>query len=82
MNLFNRKELLVTYDLNRLNQLRDALSCAGIDYQIRTKDLTSPTPFSGGSRGRTGSFGINTSACVEYKLYVKKEAFDSARTFL
>ena len=82
MNMFNRRELLITYDLNHLNQLRDTLSQAGIDYQIRSKNLTSPTPFSGGSRARSGSFGIDTSASVEYKLYVGKEDFEFARTLL
>ena len=82
MNILNRKELLITYDLNQLNRLRDALSQAGIDYQLRTKDLASPSIFEAGSRSRTGSFGMNRDACVEYKLYVRKEDFDLARTFL
>ena len=30
IHLFNRAELLLTYDLNRLNQVRDALAAAGI----------------------------------------------------
>ena len=55
MNILNRKELLITYDLNQLNRLRDALSQAGIDYQLRTKDLASPSIFEAGSRSRTGS---------------------------
>jgi len=80
MNMFNRRELLITYDLNQLNRLRDALSQASIDYQLRTKDLTSPTL--AGGRGRTGTFGIDTSASVEYKLYVRKEDFEFARTLL
>lgn len=80
MNIFNRKELLIAYDLNRLNQLRDALFQAGIDYQYRTKDLTSPTI--AGGRGRTGTFGIDSSASVEYKLYVRKEDYSRARALL
>ena len=83
---FNRAELLITYDLNRLNQVRYALEGAGIDYTYRTKDLTSPTAldglFGGSSRGRTGTFGINHEARVEYKLYVRKDELDRARQFL
>ena len=83
---FNRAELLITYDLNRLNQVRYALEGAGIDYTYRAKDLTSPTAldglFGGSSRGRTGTFGINHEARVEYKLYVRKDELDRARQFL
>ena len=83
---FNRAELFLTYDLNRLNQVRYALEGAGIDYTYRAKDLTSPTAldglFGGSSQGRTGTFGINHEARVEYKLYVHKDQLDWAKTFL
>ena len=69
--LGHRAEVLVTYDQNRFNQARDALAAAGIDYRFRTKDLTSPSIFSGGSRARSGNFGINRDFQVEYKLYVR-----------
>ena len=32
ITLFNRAELLITYDLNRFNRVRDALEAAGIDF--------------------------------------------------
>ena len=83
---FNRAELFLTYDLNRLNQVRYALEGAGVDYTYRAKDLTSPTAldglFGGSSRGRTGTFGINHETRVEYKLYVRKDELDRARQFL
>ena len=83
---FNREELLLTYDLNRFNQVRYALEEAGVDYTYRVKDLTSPTAldgaFGGSSRGRTGTFGVNHDARVEYKLYVHKNQLDWARQVL
>ena len=86
ITLFNRAELLITYDLNRFNRVRDALDGAGIDYVYRTKDLTSPTLLEGlaggSSRGRTGTLGISHDARVEYKLYVHKDQLDWAKTFL
>ena len=82
ITLFNRAERLITYDLDRLNRARDALSAAGIDYQYRTKDLASPSPFDAGSRSRTGSFGMNREACVEYKLYVRKDDLSHAQSLL
>ena len=77
---FNREELLLTYDLNRFNQVRYALEAAGLDYQYRTKDLASPTIFS--SRGRTGTFAMNNDARVEYKLYVRREELEPAQALL
>lgn len=83
---FNRAELLITYDLNRLNQVRYALEAAGLDYQYKTKDLASPSMleglFGGSSRGRTGTFGINHEARVEYKLYVRQKDLDWARAVI
>ena len=83
---FNRAELLITYDLNRLNQARYALEAAGLDYQYRTKDLVSPSMleglFGGSSRGRTGTFAMNNDARVEYKLYVRREELEQALALL
>ena len=82
ISLFNRAELLITYDLDRLNRARSALAAAGIDYQYRTKDLASPSVFDSGSRSRTGSFGMDRNACVEYKLYVRKDDLARAQSLL
>ena len=76
ITLFNRAELLITYDLNRFNRVRDALAGAGIDYTYRTKDLASH------NRGRDGNSAINPDARWEYKLYVHKNELDWAKTFL
>ena len=78
IHLFNRAEVLVTYDLAHFNEARDALAAAGIDYRFRTKDLGSPSVFSAGSRSRSGNFGIDQSAQVEYKLYVHRDDRDRA----
>ena len=84
---FNRAELLITYDLNRLNQVRYALEAAGLDYQYRTKDLASPTILDGlfggaDTRARTGTFGITHAARVEYRLYVLREELEQAQALL
>ena len=80
IHLFNRAELLLTYDLNRLTQVRDALAAAGIDYQYRTKDMSSPTAFSG--RGQRSTLGLNQEFMVEYKLYVRREDLSRAQSLL
>ena len=50
---FNRAELLITCDLNRFNQARDALEGAGIDFRCRIKDLASR------NWARDGAFAID-----------------------
>ena len=86
ITIFNRAELFLTYDLSRFNQVRDTLEGAGLDYIYRSKDLTSPTMWEGlcggSSRGRTGTFGMNVGAWVEYKLYVRRKDLDWARAIL
>ena len=74
---FNREELLITYDLNRLNQARTALAGAGVDYTYRFKDLSSPS--FGDARGRRGTLGMNQEARVEYRVYVRKKDLERAR---
>ena len=80
IHLFNRAELLLTYDLSRLNQVRAALAAAGIDYQYRTKDMSSPAAFSG--RGQRSTLGLNQEFMVEYKLYVRREDLSRAQSLL
>ena len=82
ITLFNRAELLITYDPGRFSQARDTLSQAGIDYRYRTKDLTSPTSFPGGTRSRSGNFGISQSSQIEYKLYVRKDDLSRAQSLI
>ena len=81
IHLLNRSELFITFDLNRLNEMRGVLSAAGIDYQYRTKDLSAPT-FGGRSRARTGTFGMRDDARIEYKVYVKRVDLDRAKALL
>lgn len=73
---FNRAELLITCDLNRFNQARDALEGAGIEHRCRVRDLASR------DRGRDGGLGLNGGARVEYKLYVRRDQLDWARQVL
>lgn len=80
IHIFNRAELMVTYDLGRLYQVCEGLADAGIDYIYRSKDLTNPTMFD--RRGHTGTFGIDQDARVEYKIYTRREDFHQAKTLL
>lgn len=44
LTIFNRAELLITYDLARFCQVRDALEAAGIDFTYKVKSGTKPVP--------------------------------------
>ena len=55
ITIFNRKELTITYDLNEQARVRTLLAAEGIDYSVKTVNRMSASPFSAGSRGRTGT---------------------------
>jgi len=60
-------------------RIRQILADNRIDYYVKTINRESPSPFSSGSRARTGSFGMNSAAMYEYKIYVKKSDLEAAR---
>lgn len=77
LTIFNRKELIVTMEINRQSEVRDILSQNGIDYTVKTTNLQS-SPILGNRRGRVGNFGINQDYSYEYKIYVHKKDFEKA----
>lgn len=79
ITIFNRKELFITYSMKKQSEIRDALYNNNIDYQIKTVDRMSPSPFSSGSRGRVGTFGQNMNINYEYIIYVRKTDYDNAK---
>lgn len=80
-NILTQKELLITLDMNRQDEVRKLLSLHGIDYRIHTKNLQGSGPFGGEAR-RTGSFGIEQSATYEYKIYVQKKEYEQAKRLI
>ena len=79
ITIFNRRELYITYSMKKQSEIRDTLSSNHIDYQIKTVDRMSPSPFSIGSRGRLGSLGQNMDVNYEYIFYVRKADYDLAQ---
>lgn len=78
ITIFNRKELTVTFDLSEQARIRTLLAAEGIDYFVKTVNRMSASPISSGSRSRTGSYGQNTEAMIEYSIYVKKTDYERA----
>ena len=78
MNFFTRRELLTTFNVNVLDQARDALRTAGIKYYIKTVNRRSSSPISAGSRGHTGTAFEKMEYEYTYYLYVHKRDYQNA----
>ena len=77
ITLFNRKQLLSTYQMEEQANVRDILSQNNVDYHVHIVNRKSPSPMDAGSR-ITGTFGENLSLGHEYIIYVKKTEHDKA----
>lgn len=82
LHLLNRARLLVTWDLEHLNQVREALMDADIECIYRTRTLKNPAFFSETRRVQAESAGEDGRLQIEYVLYVCREDLERAKTFL
>ena len=74
VTIFNRKEVITTYDVEEYANARDDLKEAGIEFKIRTKRTSY-------SSVRSMGRGISASRKhdgLEYTLYVKEEDYSRA----
>ena len=78
ITIFNRKEVCITYDMNRQAEIRNILQGANIDYIIRTKNRTETMLVRGGTRAYTGSWGNRQMMDYEYHIYVHKDDYEDA----
>ena len=78
ITFLNRKEICVTYDLNKQAEIRYVLQGAGIDYVIRTKNRTVSAFVRGSTRAYTGTFGRDQKMAYEYHIYVHKDDYEEA----
>ena len=78
ITIFNRKEICVTYDLNKQAEIRYILQGADMDYVIRTKNRTGSSFVRGGTRAYTGTFGRDQMMDYEYHIYVHKDDYEEA----
>ena len=78
----NREKLYATFSMKEQADLREALAGAGIDYELKTKDHSSPSPLYIGTRARGILYGIQTQRMLEYTFFVKKEDLSEAMAVL
>ena len=72
IGLLNRKELTITYSMEKQAEIRQTLAANKIEYVIRTFDRGFH------SRARTGSFGASSDFSREYVIYVHKDDYEKA----
>ena len=69
--MFNRREIIVTRDMNELNRATGCLINNNIEYVTRTNSMTNP--------GRShGIPNIRADAAYETRIYVHKNDYDKA----
>lgn len=78
ISIFNRKELMVTYNNKQQAECREKLRAASIDYKVKVINRRSSSVFLAGDRARSGSFGEKTELENEYILYVKRADYENA----
>ena len=77
ISLLNRREVTVTHDTNRLNQLREKLDGAGIEHIVRNKRNRTLTA------GRShGVPNVDADYAYEYGIYVHRDDYQKARDLL
>lgn len=77
ITIFNRKELLVTFDMKHQGNVRDILATNGINYTVKVTNRQNAA-IMGSSRARVGSFGMSSNLAYEYKIFVHKNDYDNA----
>lgn len=81
ITLLNRREVFMSYDLQKIAEIRELLEMNNIKYDYKVINRNSPSALSD-TRARTGTFGQNPELMREYIIYVHKKDYDYASTLL
>ena len=75
ITIWNRKEVCLTRDLNKMNAVHNILSKHGIDYITRTNSIT--------NLGRYhGTLSIKADYAYEYRIYIHKRDYEFVKDLL
>lgn len=72
VTIFNRRELLVTFNMEEHYRVRDVLAAEGIPYYVRMDNI------GGDVRENWGNTGMNQMSSYEYIIYVRREDYEEA----
>lgn len=78
ITIFNRKELAITFSLNKQAEIKDALISCGIDYTFKVIIRNKHSGYS----GTRMSFVPKQDSLDEYIFYVKKKDYEHAKSIL
>lgn len=77
IGFFKRKELFITFSMQKQAEIRQILTENNIEYIIKVYNRSAGV-FSG-TRSRTGAFGESENLSREYVIYVHKDDYEKAR---
>ena len=80
VTIFNRRDVSMTFDVNKLAMIREVLAINGIEYKI--KSINHNHGFQSRPRVRKWDFGIHIEYGREYIVYVKKKDYREAKELL
>ncbi|WP_242992297.1 hypothetical protein [Faecalicatena contorta] len=76
ITIFNRKELISTFDMRKQGNIRQLLAQNKIDYNVKIINRESPSLFLTRGRTATGTYGKKSE--TEYVIYVRRIDFEKA----
>ena len=79
---FNSESLWIGYEMDRFNQIRDALDNNSIPYKYKVRNHLGQFSGRGTIRGSKGSFGNPTEQMYQYEILVYKKDFEQAKFLL
>ena len=81
ITIFNRKELFITFSIQKQSEIRQILSDNKIHYKLKTINRNSSSAFND-MRARTGTLGQNLNNDYEYIFYIHKRDYNLAKSLL
>lgn len=75
----NSKSLWIGTNVEKFNQIKDALNSKSISYKYKVKNRLGQWNGRGTTRGTFGSFGNQATQMYQYEIYVYKKDFEQAK---
>ena len=76
---FNSESLWIGFEMDRFNQIRDALDNNSIPFKYKVRNHLGQFSGRGTIRGSKGSFGNPTEQMYQYEVFVYKKDFEKAK---